>query len=64
MITRKTIRRLTATEWERLQGLPDGYTAVEGATDAQRKQVIGNGFCVPVIRWIGERIDFLHRAEW
>lgn len=49
-------RRLTPTEWERLQGMPDGYTAIDGATVRQRIKAIGNSFCVPVLRWIGTRI--------
>jgi DNA (cytosine-5)-methyltransferase 1 len=55
-------RRLSALEWERLQGFPDGYTKVEcdGAEASQRARctALGNAFCVPVIRWIGERIQY------
>lgn len=57
------LSRFTVTEWERLQGFPDGYTHVEhngrSATDAMRKRAIGNAFPVPVVRWIGERIRFV-----
>lgn len=49
-------RRLTVTEWERLQGFPDGYTALPGASDSKRRKALGNSFAVPVVRWIGERI--------
>lgn len=56
-------RRLTVTEWEKLMGFPVGYTAGEHngkpATDRQRKFALGNSFVVPVVRWIGERIQFV-----
>lgn len=55
------VRRLTPLECERLQGFPDGWTAVEHrgkpASDAQRYRALGNSMAVPVIRWIGERIE-------
>lgn len=54
------VRRMTPVEWERLQGFPDGYTAVtyrgKPAADAPRYRAIGNSMCVPVMRWLGERI--------
>ena len=46
------IRPLTITEMERLQTLPDGYTAVEGVSDTQRGESIGNGWTVDVIAHI------------
>lgn len=49
-------RRLTPREWERAQGFPDDYTAVDGISDRQRMAVLGNSFAVPVVRWIGRRI--------
>ena len=55
------VRRLTPIECERLQGFPDGYTNVpfgkRMASDAQRYHALGNSMAVPVMRWIGERID-------
>lgn len=45
-----TIRRLTCTELERLQTLPDGYT--EGWVRSNRVKAIGNGWTVDVIAWI------------
>lgn len=51
-----SIRRLTPTECERLQGFPVGYTAVPGASDCARYKAIGNSMAVPVMRWIGRRI--------
>jgi len=55
-----SVRRLTVTECERLQGFPDHYTAVANAKDAPRYKALGNSMAVPVVRWIGERIA---RAE-
>jgi len=42
-----TIRRLTPTEWERLQTVPEGYT--EGVSNTQRFRMLGNGFTIDVI---------------
>ena len=43
-------RKLTPTEYERLQGLPDGYT--EGVADTYRYGMLGNGWTVDVISFI------------
>jgi len=51
------VRRLTPLECERLQGFPDQYTAIPGAYDTQRYESIGNSMPVPVMAWIGSRID-------
>ena len=55
------VRRLTPRECERLQGLPDDYTAIEyrgkPAADGPRYRALGNSMAVPVMRWIGERIS-------
>lgn len=40
-------RRLSVTEWERLQTLPNNYTS--SASDNQRKKMIGNGWTINVI---------------
>ena len=58
------VRRLTPTECERLQGFPDGFTNVPyrgkaDAPDTQRYKAIGNSMAVPVMRWIGERIQLV-----
>jgi len=50
------VRRLTPTECERLQGFPDNWTAIEGASDSHRYRVLGNAVAVPVIEWIGRRL--------
>ncbi len=49
------VRQLTITEIERLQSLPDGYTA-SMRTKTKRMHAIGNGFNVDVIRWIVSHI--------
>jgi DNA (cytosine-5)-methyltransferase 1 len=55
------VRRLTPRECERLQGLPDDYTAIpyrgKPAADGPRYKALGNSMAVPVMRWIGERIQ-------
>lgn len=45
-----TIRPMTVTECERLQTIPDGYTAKGGCTRHQRIEAIGNGWTVEVIK--------------
>lgn len=49
-----SIRRLTPTECERLQGFPDGWT--EGISDSQRYKCLGNAVTVNVIRDIMTRL--------
>ena len=55
------VRRLTPRECERLQGFPDDYTQVpyrnKPAADGPRYKALGNSMAVPVMRWIGERIE-------
>lgn len=50
-----SVRRLTPTECERLQGFPDGWT--EGHSDSQRYKMLGNAVAVPVAEWILGRIE-------
>lgn len=59
-----SVRRLTPVECERLQGFPDDWTRVayrgkleEECPDGPRYKAIGNSMAVPVMRWIGERIE-------
>jgi site-specific DNA-cytosine methylase len=49
-------RNFTAVEAERLQGFPDGYTAVGKLSEWARIGMLGNSMPVTVIRWLGERI--------
>jgi len=52
------VRRLTPVECERLQGFPDNYTNIkENCPDGPRYKALGNSMAVPVMRWIGERIE-------
>ena len=58
-----SVRRLTPTECERLQGFPDGFTQIpyrnkpaEKCPDGPRYKALGNSMAVPVMRWIGEKI--------
>lgn len=57
VLTVLTVRRLTPLECERLQGMPDGHTAIPGAADSPRYKAIGNSKAVPVVRWLGRRIS-------
>jgi len=51
------VRRITPVECERLQGFPDNYTNIPKAADGNRYKALGNSMAVPVMRWIGERIN-------
>ena len=51
--TASTVRRLTPTECERLQGFPDNWT--EGQADSHRYKQLGNAVAVPVVEWIIKR---------
>jgi DNA (cytosine-5)-methyltransferase 1 len=56
------VRRLTPIECERLQGFPDNYTNIpwrkaDQSPDGPRYKALGNSWAVPVVRWIGERIE-------
>ena len=57
MIYGMGVRRLTPLECEKLQGFPDGWTDIPGASDTARYKALGNSMAVPVMRWIGERIE-------
>ena len=58
------VRRLTPLECERLQGMSDNHTKVpyrgkqaEECPDGPRYKAIGNSMAVPVMRWIGGRVQ-------
>ena len=57
------VRRLTPRECERLQGMSDDYTLIpyrgKPAADGPRYRAIGNSMAVPVMRWIGRRIQMV-----
>jgi DNA (cytosine-5)-methyltransferase 1 len=63
LLTAMQVRRLTPVECERLQGFPDGYTAIpwrkkpaDQCPDGPRYKALGNSWAVPNVRWIGARI--------
>ncbi len=51
------IRRFTPLECERLMGFPDNYTSVNGQSDTNRFQAVGNSWAVPVEKWLGAKIN-------
>jgi len=64
------VRRLTPTECERLQGFPDNYTKIawrgkisDDCPDGPRYKAMGNSMAVPVMRWIGERINAVENIK-
>lgn len=61
-----SVRRLTPTECERLQGFPDGYTAIpwrkkpaDQCPDGPRYKALGNSMATNCMEWIGERIRLI-----
>lgn len=66
VLTNMSVRRLTPAECERLQGFPDGWTAipwkrkpVSECPDGPRYRALGNSMAVNVMRWIGRRIELV-----
>jgi DNA (cytosine-5)-methyltransferase 1 len=62
------VRRLTPRECERLQGFPDDFTQIPyrnkpagECPDGPRYEALGNSMAVPVMKWIGERIEKVTR---
>jgi DNA (cytosine-5)-methyltransferase 1 len=57
------VRRLTPRECERLQGFADDYTLIPWrkgmAPDGPRYKALGNSMAVPVMAWIGRRIEMV-----
>ena len=56
------VRRLTPVECERLQGFPENYTNIpwrkkDESPDGPRYKALGNSWAVPVVAWIGKRIN-------
>lgn len=46
------IRRLTPMECERLQGFPDHWTDIPGASDSARYRALGNSVAIPCVAYI------------
>lgn len=61
------VRRLTPRECERLQGFPDYYTLIDvrgkPAADGPRYKALGNSMAVPVMAWIGMRIQMVEEIR-
>ena len=61
MQSNMAVRRLTPKECERLQGFPDGYTDIrpkgKDTPDGSRYKALGNSWAVPVVAWVGKRIN-------
>ena len=61
-----TVRRLTPTECERLQGFPDGWTQIgrdKPTADSPRYKQLGNAVTVNVAEWIARRVAAWMRAQ-
>lgn len=68
--TKAAVRRLLPIECERLQGFPDSWTKIvwhdspaEDCPDGPRYKAIGNSMAVPVIRWLGQRIELVENSK-
>ena len=65
--SRDIVRKLLPIECERLQGFPEDWTAVEIngeiMSDPSRYECIGNSMAVPVMRWLGKRLDDAAKAD-
>ena len=64
-----SVRRLTPTECERLQGFPDGWTQIpwkkksaSECPDGPRYKALGNSMAVNCMRWIGRRIELVEKT--
>ena len=64
VLAQMAVRRLTPVECERLQGFPDNYTLIpwkkkpaDQCPDGPRYKALGNSMAVPVMAWIGRRIQ-------
>ena len=57
------IRRLTPLECERLQGFPDGWTNIPGASDSARYKALGNSVAIPCVEYVMRGIAIVLWAE-
>ncbi len=60
---KQLVRRLTPLECERLQGYPDGWTFIPGASDSARYKALGNSVAIPCVDFILRRIVFVLRKD-
>ena len=58
---RKLIRRLTPLECERLQGFPDHWTDIPGASDSARYKALGNSVAIPCVDFVLRGIAYFFR---
>jgi DNA (cytosine-5)-methyltransferase 1 len=67
LLSSAAVRRLTPRECERLQGFPDDYTLIphrgKPAADGPRYKALGNSMAVPVMHWIGRRLQLALDCE-
>lgn len=70
LLQASAVRRLTPRECERLQGFSDDYTLIpwrgkpaDQCPDGPRYKALGNSMAVPVMRWIGERIQMVESIQ-
>lgn len=61
--TGKLIRRLTPLECERLQGFPDGWTDIPGASDSARYKALGNSVAIPCVDFVLRGIAYFLRQN-
>lgn len=57
----KLIRRLTPLECERLQGFPDYWTDIPGASDSARYKALGNSVAIPCVEHVLRGIAYFLR---
>ena len=57
------IRRLTPLECERLQGFPDGWTNIPGASDSARYRALGNSVAIPCVEFIMKSLQAVAAME-
>ena len=59
----KPIRRLTPLECERLQGFPDHWTDIPGASDSARYKSLGNSVAIPCVEHVLRGIAYFLRKS-
>ncbi|MHB1392643.1 MAG: DNA cytosine methyltransferase [Clostridia bacterium] len=59
----KLIRRLTPLECERLQGFPDYWTDIPGASDSARYKALGNSVAIPCVEHVLRGIAYFLRKS-
>ena len=57
------IRRLTPLECERLQGFPDDWTNIPGASDSARYRALGNSVAIPCVEFIMKSLKEISEIE-